>query len=75
MPSQTYYAANEQEELTFWPEDFRMVAGNPFRTSFEADSIEHETFELLCLGGSGKSNAWPTSGVRSHPALLLYWGC
>ncbi|KAJ3106075.1 WD repeat-containing protein wrap73 [Phlyctochytrium planicorne] len=52
----TYYEVRGQEYNHEFPEGFGMIAGNPFRRSYDAKVEEHKVIEWLCIGGDNPDN-------------------
>jgi hypothetical protein len=49
----------DTDTVTTLPDDFRMLANSPERTTFDESLSEHRALEANCLGGGGKTYDWP----------------
>jgi hypothetical protein len=68
---QTYYLQRDgptQKKIVAFPEGLRMVAGNPYRTSYNASKVEDRAINFVCLDYDDKNNdAGPQSAFPQRP--------
>jgi len=67
--------AAEQNPPMAFPDGFRMVAGDPFRRTFNASDFAQNAVSIVCLGEGGRYNGFPDHACDRLRAQVYFPSC